>query len=78
MTPIAFDNNDNFYYFPLNNNIDNNCNPVKGFTKKLMRTHQKNNYIEKKNIVLCRKKINTIVSKKMKRNRQNKNDVFNN
>tara|TARA_Y100000739_G_C20603970_1_gene464531 strand:- start:1457 stop:1696 length:240 start_codon:yes stop_codon:yes gene_type:complete len=76
MTPIAFDNNDNQYNFPVNNYIDYNCNLVKNNTKKMMRVHEKNDCIEKKNIVLNRKKINSIVSKKMKRNKQNKQREF--
>ena len=76
MTPIAFDNYDNHYTFPVNNYIDYNCNLVKDSTKKMMRVHEKNDCIEKKNIVLHRKRINTIVSRKMKRNKLNKQHEF--
>lgn len=78
MMHITYDYNDNYYNVPVNSNIDYNCNLVKSFGKNKIRTHEKNNYIEKKNLGLHRKRINSIVSRKMKRNRQNKQDIFNN
>jgi len=75
---LTFDNNDNYYHCPIHTNIDYNCNLVKTNHKKITRTHQKSDYIEKRLFLLNKKRINRNVSNKIKRNRINKqNDIIN-